>query len=85
MSQFADIHTTLHDKYMEFANIFSLDLVTQILKYTEINNYTITLIGNQQSFYRLIFSSILVKREIIKIYISTHSENNFIRAFESST
>ena len=40
------------DKYANFANVFSLDLVSKLLEYTEINNHAIKLVDSQQPPYR---------------------------------
>lgn len=43
---FVDVYTTVPDKYTKFVDIFSPNLVAQLLKHMKINNYAIKLIDN---------------------------------------
>ena len=71
-------------KYTDFADLFFLDLVSKLPKYTGINNHTIKLVDSQQLPYRPIYSLELVELEILKAYIKTNLANGFIRLSKSS-
>ena len=46
----------ISSKYTNFADIFLLKLAKKLLKYMKINNHTIKLVYNQQSFYSPIYN-----------------------------
>ena len=77
--------TKVLSRYTNFTNIFSSKFAIKFFKYTKINNYTIELIDDQQSFYCLIYSLGSVNLEIFKIYIKNNLVNSFIRSFKSPT
>lgn len=66
-------------EYADFVNIFSLDLVIELLEHTDINNYTIELINGKQSPYSPIYSLELVKLKTLKTYTETNLANGFIK------
>ena len=68
-------------EYIDFVNVFSPKLATEFPEHTEINNYAIKLIENQQSLYGLIYSLEPMELEILKAYIKNNLANNFIRPF----
>ena len=70
-------------KYLDFADIFSLDLLSQLSKYTRINNYTMKLVDGQQPLYRPIYSLRPVELETLKAYIEINLANSFIRQSKS--
>ena len=76
--------TKVLSKYLEFADVFSLDLASKLSEYTGINNYTIELVNGQQPLYRPIYSLGPVELETLKAYIETNLVNKFIRSFKSS-
>ena len=47
--------TKMPSNYADFADIFSLKLAAELLKYTGINNHAIELIDDQQLSYGLIY------------------------------
>lgn len=65
-------------KYINFTNIFSSKLAIKLLKYIGINDHTIELINNKQSFYGPNYSLGPVNLEILKTYIKNHLTNTFI-------
>ena len=75
--------TKIHDKYVNFADVFSLDLASKLRKHTGINNYAIKLVDGQQPPYERIYSLELVELEILKIYIETNLANRFIKPSKS--
>ena len=75
--------TKILAKYLDFVDIFSLDLVFKLSKYTEINKHAIKLVDGQQPIYKLIYSLRPVELETLKAYIKTHLANNFIRPSKS--
>ena len=70
-------------KYLDFADIFSLDLAFELSKHTKINNHAIKLIDGQQLSYRPTYSLELVELEMLKAYIETNLDNKFIRPSKS--
>ena len=56
-------------KYLNFIDIFSKQLAKKLPKYFSIKKYTINLKEDKQLLYMLIYSFILIKLEILKIYI----------------
>ena len=58
-------------KYINFADVFSKNLVIKLVKYIRINNHTIKFIKTQQPLYVQIYSLRPVKLKILKIYIET--------------
>lgn len=72
-------------KYADLANIFSKDLVAELLEHTKINDYAINLIEGYQPLYIFIYSLKPVELETLKTYIGTNLANDFIRLFKSLT
>ena len=78
--------TNVPAEYSDFANVFSPDLASELLKHTGINNHAIELVeGCQQLPYELIYSLKPVELEILKAYIETNLANRFIRPLKSPT
>ena len=77
--------TKVPAEYSNFADVFSLDLVSELPEHTRINNHAIKLVnGCQQLPYGSIYSLELVELEILKAYIETNLANGFIRLSNSS-
>ena len=70
-------------KYLDFADVFSLDLVSKLFEHIQINNHAIDIIDGQQPLYRLIYSLKPVKLETLKTNIETNLANGFIRPSKS--
>ena len=75
--------TKVSTKYLDFADIFSLDLASKLPKHTRINDHTIELVNSQQTSYRPIYSLGLVELETLKAYFKTNLANRFIRPSKS--
>ena len=76
--------TKVPAKYSDFADVFSLDLASKLLKYNEINDHAIDLVeGCQQPPYGPIYSLGPVELETLKAYIETNLAHGFIRPFKS--
>ena len=76
--------TKVSAKYLDFADIFSLDLASELPKHRRINDHAIKLVdGCQQPSYGSIYSLGLVKLEILKAYIETNLANKFIKPSKS--
>ena len=71
-------------KYLDFIDVFSSDLVSELPKHTKINDQVIELVDSQQPFYRSIYNRERVKLETLKAYIETNLANGFIRLSKSS-
>lgn len=63
------IFKIIQNKYEDFNNISLLNLIALVLKYRNIKNYVIKLIGNWQSPYDFIHSLELVKKKILKLLL----------------
>ena len=71
-------------KYLDFADVFSPDLASELSEYTGINNHAIKLVnGCQQPLYGPIYSLRPVELETLKAYIKTNMANKFIRLSKS--
>ncbi len=70
-------------KYLNYIDIFSFDLVIEILENTSMNEYIIKLIKSKQLFYRSIYSLESVKLEVLKTYITTYLKIKFIQSSKS--
>ena len=70
-------------KYLDFADVFFPDLVSELLEHTEINNHAIKLIDGQQPLYKPLYSLRPVEWEIPKAYIETYLANRVIRPSKS--
>ena len=70
--------TSILTEYSDFADVFSLELATELPEHIRINDHAIKLVDNQQPPYGPIYSLGPVKLEILKTYIETNLANNFI-------
>lgn len=71
-------------EYFDYNNVFSIKNIAEFLKYIKINNHTIKLEVKKQLFFSLIYNLKPMKLEILKIYIKTNLDNNFIQFFKFS-
>ena len=71
------------NEYIDFTDVFSLDLAFEFPKYTEINDHAIKLVDSQQPPYGPIYSLRPVEFEILKAYIKINLANGFIRPSKS--
>lgn len=76
---------TISIKYLDFIDIFSKKLTTELFKKLEINKYMINLESDKQLFYELIYSLKSIELEIFKTYIKNNLANDFIQPSKSST
>ena len=70
--------TKVPTKYLDFVNVFFLNLAFKLFKYTGINNHAIKLVDSQQPPYKPIYSLGPVELETFKAHIKTNLANNFI-------
>ena len=70
--------TKVPAKYSDFADIFSPDLTSELLKHIRIYNHAIELVNGQQSPYGPIYSLGPMELETLKAYIETNLANRFI-------
>lgn len=66
-------------KYVDFADVFFLNLAIMLFENTGINEYIIKLTKGYTLCYSLIYNLGLVKLEIQKIYIKTQIKIGFIQ------
>ena len=71
--------TKVFNKYVNFADVFSLNLAFKLPEHTEINDHTIKLIDSKQPPYELIYSLKSIELKTLKVYIETSLANRFIR------
>ena len=69
--------TKVPAEYSDFADVFSLDLVSKLPENTEINYHAIELVDGQQPPYRPIYSLEPMEPETLKAYIETNLANGF--------
>ena len=72
-------------KYLDFADVFSPDLASELRKHTLINTHAIKLIDSQQPPYGPIYSLGPVELDTLKAYIETNLANGFIKLSKSPT
>ena len=70
-------------QYLDFVDVFSPDLATELPEYTEINTHAIDLEEDKQPPYGPIYSLGPVELETLKTYIETNLANSFIRLSKS--
>ena len=70
-------------KYSDFADIFSPNLVSELLEQSEINYHPIKLVDGQQPPYGPIYSLGTVELVTLKVYIETNLANEFITLSKS--
>ena len=70
-------------KYLDFADVFSPDLATELSEHTEINTHAIDLEKGKQPPYSSIYSLESVGLETLKTYIKINLANGFIRPSKS--
>ena len=75
--------TKVPAEYSDFADVFSLDLASELLEHTGINDHIIELVNGQQPLYGPIYSLELVELETLKVYIETNLANGFINPSKS--
>ena len=76
--------TKVPAKYLNFADIFSPDLMSELPEYIRINDHAIKLVDCcQQPPYEPIYSLGPVELGILKVYIETNLGNEFIRPSKS--
>ena len=75
--------TKVSTEYLDFANVFSPDLASELLEHTRINDHAIELVDGQQPPYRPIYSLEPVELETLKAYIETNLANGFIKPSKS--
>ena len=76
--------TKVSAKYLDFVDVFSPDLVSELPKHTGINNHNIELVDNcQQPPHGPIYSLEPVELETLKAYIEINLANGFIRPSKS--
>lgn len=63
---------------MDYTDVFSPDLVTELPKNTGINEYIIKLVEGKQSLYNSIYSLSFMELKNLKTYIKTHLKTGFI-------
>ena len=73
------VPTKVPTKYLDFANIFSPDLVFKFPEHIRINNHAIKLVNSQQPPYGPLYSLGPIELKILKAYIKTNLANGFIK------
>ena len=70
-------------EYLDFADVFSPNLASELSKHTGINNHAIELVKDQQPPYGPIYSLGPVELESLKAYIETNLVNALIKPSKS--
>lgn len=79
ISKMDETHTTIFSDYSQLTDVFSPELVAELLKYIVINNHIIDSINGKQLSYKLIHSLGPVELKILKTYIKINLVNGFTR------
>ena len=64
-------------KYLKFVNVFLKELILGLLKYLNINKYTISLTMGKKLLYNLIYSFKSIELKIVNTYIKINLANSF--------
>lgn len=75
--------TITFPEYSNFLDVISLELVAELSKHIEINEYTINLINNKQSPYQLMYSLNSIWLETLKMYMELNLVYNYIKTSKS--
>ena len=76
--------TKVSHEYLDFADVFSSDLMSKLFEHTGIKDHDIGIVNScQQPPYKPIYSLLPVELEILKTYIDTNLANGFIRPSKS--
>ena len=78
-------HTEISLEYVDYVDVYFLDLTIELFKNSDINKYAIKLIEGKQPLYRPIYSLGSVKLEMLKAYIETYLRAGFIQPSKSPT
>lgn len=76
--QFDKASTKILFKYVDFPNVFSLNLVIKLLRNTGIDKHAMELVNCKQPSYRPICAFSLLELETLKTYIENYLKNGFI-------
>ena len=76
--------TKVPAEYLDFADVFSSNLASELPEYTGINDHAIKLVDSQQPPYRSIYSLGPMELETLKAYLETNLANGFIRPSKAS-
>ena len=77
------IPTKVPAEYLDFADVFSPDLASELPEHTGINDHAIELVESQDPPYGPIYSLESVELETLKAYIEINLANGFIRSSKS--
>ncbi len=77
--------TEIPAEYSDYTDVFSSDLVMELLENTGINEHAIELIEGKQRPYAPVYALSPVELETLKTYIKTHLKTGFIRPSKSLT
>ena len=76
--------TKVPAEYLDFADVFSPDLASELPRHPRINDHAIKLVKDcQQPPYKPIYSPEPVELETLKVYIETNLANGFIKSSKS--
>ena len=78
-----EVFTKVFAKYLDYTDIFSLDLASELLEHIGINDHAIKLVDGQQPPYKPIYSLEPVELETLKAYIETNLANRLIKPSKS--
>lgn len=70
--------TKIPTKYIDYTDVFLPDLIMELPKNTDMNEYALKLIESKQLFYRPIYTLGLVALKILKTYIKIHLKIGFM-------
>ena len=70
-------------EYSNFADVFFLELASELPEHTRINDYAIKLVDDRQPPYGPIYNLEPVELETLKTYMETNLKNGFIRPSKS--
>ena len=77
--------TKVPAEYLDFADVFSPDLATELPEHIKINTYIIDLEEGKQTLYRPIYNLEPVELETLRTYMETNLANGFIHLSKSPT
>lgn len=78
-----EVPTAIPSEWTDFTDIFSLEMVAELLEYTKIYDHAIQLIDSNKPSYKAIYNLRLLKLRTLKTYIETNLVKSFIRLSRS--
>lgn len=75
----------IFSKYLNYTNVFLVNLTIKLLKYNNIKDHVIEMVKGKQLLYGSIYSLNSIKLEILKTYIEIYLKTRLFQSLNSFT